>query len=73
MPATEILRGQIVVVLATVFLTTWVATRWTAWRLGYQPEQGQPWFELAQVFRSIFRRRSSGGGSRLTAMRLMCS
>ena len=25
----------------------WAATQWTAWRLGYQPQLGQPWFELA--------------------------
>jgi hypothetical protein len=26
--------------------TLWAATQWTAWRLGYQPQLGQPWFEL---------------------------
>ncbi|WP_316172252.1 conjugal transfer protein TraG [Bradyrhizobium sp. SZCCHNRI3037] len=47
MPATKILWGQITVVAAIVLLTTWAATQWTAWRLGYQPQLGQPWFELA--------------------------
>jgi type IV secretion system protein VirD4 len=46
MPATKILWGPIVAVLLIVLATTWGATQWTAWRLGYQPELGQPWFEL---------------------------
>src|SRR5712691_8572851 len=25
----------------------WVATQWTAWRLGFQPQLGPPWFEVA--------------------------
>jgi len=24
----------------------WAATQWVAWRFGYQPQLGQPWFEL---------------------------
>jgi type IV secretion system protein VirD4 len=24
----------------------WAATQWVAWKLGYQPQLGQPWFEL---------------------------
>jgi type IV secretion system protein VirD4 len=47
MSATRILWGQITVVLTLVLVTTWAATQWTAWRLGYQPQLGQPWFELA--------------------------
>jgi type IV secretion system protein VirD4 len=47
MSATRILWGQIAVVLTIVLITTWVATQWTAWRLGYQPQLGQPWLELA--------------------------
>ena len=43
----RILWGQIVVVLTIVFITTWAATQWTAWRLGFQPQLGSPWFELA--------------------------
>src|SRR5271165_4560887 len=31
-----------------VLVTIWAATQWTAWRLGFQPELGQPWFELAR-------------------------
>ena len=41
------LWGQIAVVLAIVFIMTWTATQWTAWRLGFQPQLGQPSFELA--------------------------
>ena len=39
--------GPISVVLAIILATTWAATQWVAWRLGYQPQLGQPWFELA--------------------------
>ena len=46
MSATKILWGQITVVVAIVLVTVWAATQWTAWRLGYQPQLGQPWFEL---------------------------
>jgi type IV secretion system protein VirD4 len=47
MSATKILWGQIAAVLTVVLITMWAATQWTAWRLGYQPQLGQPWFELA--------------------------
>jgi len=47
MSATKILWGQILVVLAIVLTTTWAATQWTAWRLGYQPQLGEPWFSVA--------------------------
>jgi type IV secretion system protein VirD4 len=46
MSATKILWGQIVVVFAIVLSTMWAATQWVAWKLGYQPQLGQPWFEL---------------------------
>jgi len=45
--ATKILWGQILVVFAIVLATMWVATQWTAWRLGFQPQLGPPWFDLA--------------------------
>ena len=47
MSATKILWGQITTVFLIVLLTTWAATQWTAWRLGFQPQLGAPWFELA--------------------------
>ena len=46
-PQPRILWGQILVVLAIVLVTTWAATQWVAWKLGYQPQLGQPWFEIA--------------------------
>ena len=49
MTATKILWGQIVVVFAIVLVTTWGATQWTAWRLGFQPQLGPPWFSIADV------------------------
>jgi type IV secretion system protein VirD4 len=45
--ATKILWGQILIVFAIVLATIWLATQWTAWRLGFQPQLGPPWFELA--------------------------
>ncbi len=47
MSATKILWGQITVVFLIVLFTTWTATQWTAYRLGFQPQLGHPWFEVA--------------------------
>jgi type IV secretion system protein VirD4 len=47
--ATKILWGQIIVVCLIVLATTWGATQWTAWQLGFQPQLGAPWFELAGI------------------------
>ncbi|MET3579914.1 type IV secretion system protein VirD4 [Mesorhizobium robiniae] len=49
MSATKILWGQITIVFLIVLATTWAATQWTAWRLGFQPQLGAPLFELAGV------------------------
>jgi type IV secretion system protein VirD4 len=68
MSATRILWGQILVVLTIVLLTTWCATQWTAWRLGFQPQLGSPWFELAG-WPVYPHPPSSGGGSLTTPMR----
>jgi type IV secretion system protein VirD4 len=46
MPATKILWGQIVIVSLILLMTTWGATQWVAFRLGFQPQLGEPWFEL---------------------------
>jgi type IV secretion system protein VirD4 len=43
----RILWGQIAVVFTIVLVTTWAATQWTAWRLGFQAQLGIPWFHLA--------------------------
>jgi type IV secretion system protein VirD4 len=47
MTATKILWGQILAVFSIVLATTWGATQWTAWRLGFQPQLGTAWFDLA--------------------------
>jgi type IV secretion system protein VirD4 len=44
---TKILWGQILVVSLIVLTAVWGATQWTAWRLGYQPQLGTPWAEIA--------------------------
>jgi type IV secretion system protein VirD4 len=46
MNATKIHWAQVLVVCATVLCFVWGATQWTAWRLGYQPQLGQPWFDV---------------------------
>jgi len=46
MSGPKILWGQILAVVLIVLITTWTATQWTAWRLGFQPQLGHPWFEL---------------------------
>ncbi|WP_434733087.1 conjugal transfer protein TraG [Rhizobium sp. YTUHZ044] len=47
MPATRVLWSQILAVLLIVIIMIWAATQWSAWRLGFQPQLGSPWFELA--------------------------
>jgi type IV secretion system protein VirD4 len=49
MSASKILWGQILVVFAIVLATTWAATQWAAWRLGYQPQLGDPWFVVGKL------------------------
>ena len=43
----RILWGQIAVVFTIVLVMTWAATQWVAFRLGFQSQLGNPWFELA--------------------------
>ncbi|HUO00471.1 MAG TPA: conjugal transfer protein TraG [Bradyrhizobium sp.] len=40
---------QILVVFVIVFATMWAATQWTAWRLGYQLQLGDPWFVVGKL------------------------
>jgi type IV secretion system protein VirD4 len=47
--ATKILWGQVLGVSLIVFVAIWAATQWTAWRLGYQPQLGDPWLQLASL------------------------
>jgi type IV secretion system protein VirD4 len=49
MTGTRVLWGQILIVLAIALATTWTATQWTAWRLGYQPQLGQPWTTVGEL------------------------
>jgi type IV secretion system protein VirD4 len=46
MSSTRILWGQLLIAALVVLLALWGATQWTAWRLGYQPELGPPWFVI---------------------------
>ncbi len=46
MTATKILWGQILTVFLIVLSTTWGATQWVAWCLGFQAQLGNPWFDL---------------------------
>lgn len=49
MSATKILWGQITVVFLIVIATTWAATQYVAWQLGFQAQLGTPWFKLADI------------------------
>src|SRR5487761_1456122 len=46
MNATKILWGQVLLVIAVVLAFVWAATEWTAWKLGFQPQLGHPWFDV---------------------------
>ncbi len=46
MSATKILWGQITIVFLIVLITTWTATQYVAWQLGFQAQLGAPWFRL---------------------------
>ncbi|MBB3810078.1 conjugal transfer protein TraG [Pseudochelatococcus contaminans] len=46
MSGTKILWGQITIVFLIVLIAVWSGTQWVAWRLGFQPQLGHPWFEL---------------------------
>jgi type IV secretion system protein VirD4 len=46
MKPTTILFGQMLMALGLVLAGIWLATEWTAWRLGFQPALGEPWFAL---------------------------
>jgi type IV secretory pathway TraG/TraD family ATPase VirD4 len=46
MSVTKILWSQILLVSLVVLAFVWTATELTAWRLGFQPQLGAPWFEL---------------------------
>jgi len=49
MTATKILWGQITIVFLIVLTATWAATQFVAWQLGFQPQLGPAWFDLAGI------------------------
>jgi type IV secretion system protein VirD4 len=46
MNATKIHCGQKLLVSASALASVWAPTEWTAWKLGFRPGLGHPWFEL---------------------------
>jgi type IV secretion system protein VirD4 len=46
MSATKILWGQILTVFLIVLTTTWGATEYVAWKLGFQAQLGPAWFSV---------------------------
>ncbi|PYF02281.1 type IV secretion system protein VirD4 [Rhodopseudomonas faecalis] len=46
MSATKILWGQILTVFLIVLATTWGATEYVAWNLGFQAQLGPAWFSI---------------------------
>src|SRR5690606_3963655 len=44
---TKILWGQISIVFLIVLTSVWGGTQWVAFRLGFQPQLGPAWFEIA--------------------------
>ena len=46
MSATKILWGQILTVFLIVLATTWGATEYVAWKLGFQAQLGPAWFTV---------------------------
>lgn len=47
MSGAKILWGQISIVFLIVLVSVWSGTQWVAFRLGFQPQLGPSWFELA--------------------------
>ena len=47
MSGTKILWGQISIVFLIVLVSVWSGTQWVAFRLGFQPQLGPAWFQVA--------------------------
>ena len=47
MTGSKILWGQMLMAVLAVGGMLWASTEWTAWRLGFQPALGAPWFSFA--------------------------
>lgn len=48
MTPTKFLIGQFLLTLALIFMSTWIATQWTAEALAFQPRLGRPWFVIGE-------------------------
>ncbi|SDG96421.1 conjugal transfer protein TraG [Pelagibacterium luteolum] len=46
MSGTNILWGQLIAVFTIVLVFLWAGTQWVAFRLGFQPQLGEPWFDI---------------------------
>lgn len=46
MSGTKILWGQLIAVFTIVLVFMWAGTQWVAFRLGFQPQLGEPWFDI---------------------------
>ena len=46
MSGTKILWGQLIAVFFIVLVFVWAGTQWVAFRLGFQPQLGEPWFDI---------------------------
>lgn len=55
MSATKILWGQITVVFLIILITTWGATQYVAWSLGFSGEQRPRWRRKAGVLQGEIR------------------
>jgi type IV secretion system protein VirD4 len=47
--ASKVLWGPMLVILVIVLGTTWAATQWAAWRLGFQPQLDSPWIHIGHL------------------------
>jgi type IV secretion system protein VirD4 len=46
MSGTKILWGTLIAVFTIVLVFLWAGTQWVAFRLGFQPQLGEPWFDI---------------------------
>lgn len=46
MSGTKILWGTLIAVFTIVLVFMWAGTQWVAFRLGFQPQLGEPWFDI---------------------------
>lgn len=49
MKPTTLLVGQASIVITTITGTLWASTQWAAYKLGYQPGLGDPWFTFSDT------------------------